>query len=188
PSSIVSIQRNPQRPESAGGPNATREVVAGTGAPVREALTSYAEQVTAVGVGPTRAVYSAPTRTVAVEYPEGIGAAPILELGFDGRDAFEDRARGALPGAAALPAVVPDAPTDGAAQFGPGATPLTYPSPHFVSGTASTQITAVTVEAWVAHAGAGARTVLDQPGAYRLQITAAHKIAFTAGNTTVETD
>lgn len=183
--SILSMERNPQRPEAVAGVNAKREVIASTGAPVRETFTSFSEQVTApASPGPTRAIFSAPQRVLNIEYPEGLKRAAIFDLGFDGRQPFRDHVQGVAPAEITLPVLLPTAPTGGAVAFGVSPTPLSYPSPHIPAGLNTVTVSAVAIEAWIRPEAGG--TIVDQPGAYRLQLTSGGGVRFTAGGTSVE--
>src|SRR5213079_1776746 len=113
----------------------------------------------------------APTDTLDVEYPEGLHAGPVFDVAFDGREPFTDWAGHrpvAFPASGRQPQVDPIDPakpkaTGGAATFDPAApSPVTYPSPH------AGPVYAATVEAWIVPTGAGARTVVHQPGVYTL--------------------
>ena len=98
--SVASVSRSAQRPSGLPGNTQSRLVVRGTGAPIRETLTSYAESdptVSAVGAGGWTSIFSAPSRTFVVEYPSSLGKGAIFDVGFDGLDPWRDRAGGLAP-------------------------------------------------------------------------------------------
>ena len=70
--SVASVTRSAQRLNGLPGNTQSRLVVRGTGAPIRETLTSYAKSdptVSTVGAGGSTSIFSAPSRTFVVEYP-----------------------------------------------------------------------------------------------------------------------
>ena len=163
--SIRTVERSAQRSDGVNSQTLTRQQITGSGAPVRETLVSYVEQIAAPRPpNMLQGVFAAPSRSLAVKYPEGLTAAAVFDVGFDGRRPFDDRARFVTAGAGTRPGLRPAAATGGAAAFSAGTpTPLTYPSPHPPAPAA------FTIEAWVRKTGGTAdRTIVQQPGAYRL--------------------
>jgi RHS repeat-associated protein len=183
--SVETTLRSAQRPDLVSSITNTRLAVRGSGAPVRESLVSYSEVTTATGgIGGLKAVFGAPSRRFEVEYPEGLTAGAVFEVGFDGRKPFEDRARSAVPTVANQPELRPAAATGGAAAFASAIpTPLTYPSPY------ATALSAFTIEAWIRKTGGTAdRTLVHQPGAYRLFVRFANgedRAQLEVGGTTI---
>ena len=216
--SVVVIKRNPQRPNMAGGATLVRAVVSGTGAPISETLTSFAESnptTLCPGIGSSSAdpsancpafgglesVFSAPNRTLSVEYPTGLSLGPIFDLGFDGREPWMDRAGGRQPLApsSACPSFrdflknsVKDkasAATGGSAGFSSIALPiqcpapdttsppfafsLRYPSLYPSSGGTVPQVSETAVEASIkpSEPNLDDQVVLEQVGAYQLLIS-----------------
>ena len=71
--SLMTQQRDAQRPNGVGALTHIRTVVRGSGAPVHETLTSYTEDAAlGVGAGGLTATFSAPTDSFEGEYPEGL--------------------------------------------------------------------------------------------------------------------
>jgi RHS repeat-associated protein len=169
--SVSDSQRSAQRPNGIPGITHDRSFVAGTGAPVREMLTSYAESAPTAtgGSGGLQAVFSGPTRTFVTEYPSDLTRGPVFDLGFDGREPFRDRASGRQPLTSAGETLSASAPTGGSATFSnqpPNV--LAYASPHPQSSPPAT-LPEVTIEAWLKPDAASRQEVIaEQPGAYRL--------------------
>jgi len=187
---VVTTQEDPQRAQA--GPQATRtRETTREGALIRETLSSYVEYETVKATSTGRGVFAAPTRTMTVEYPEGLRDPPIFDVGFDGRDPLVDRAHRSRPVSEGTPAFSPAAPTGGALVFaGTSSGFLSYPSPHIAGNASSGTVDAFTLEAWLAPAVAtGERTVLHQPGAYTASVNSAGNAQLTvqtpAGTRTV---
>lgn len=171
--SVVTLQRNAQRPDGVNSLTHIRQLIRATRAPIHETLVSYVEQSATPGnPGPLHAVFAAPVRRLSVEYPEGLTAGAIFDIGFDGRDPLLDRANALKTTSTILPTLSPGSATGGGAVFNPATpTALQYPSPHLPSGISNAPITAIAIETWAKPTSGGAeRTVIDQPGAYRLSI------------------
>jgi RHS repeat-associated protein len=173
PASVVTLQRNAQRPDGVNSLTHVRQVIRDTGAPIHETLISYVEKPTTSGpANVQQAVFAAPVRRFDIEYPEGLKAGALFDVGFDGREPLVDRAAGRNT-TSASPELSPGSATGGAAVFKLNKlTPVQYPSPHLPVGTANAPVSAFTLETWLKPTGVGSeRTLIEQPGAYRLLIT-----------------
>ena len=161
-SSVADAQRSAQRPNGVGGITDDRQFIAGTGAPVRETLTSYAESppTASGGAGGLQAIFTAPARTFVTEYPTGLTKGPVFDVGFDGREPLRERVSGNTPVTTGSEQIDPTAPTGGAGTF--AATPpdvLTY---------SSAPLPSATIETWLRPDAIG--VVANQVGAYQLRI------------------
>jgi RHS repeat-associated protein len=175
PASVGTLQRDAQRPSGVDGLTHLLRLNSATRAPVNETLVSYAEQSTTTATsGQLGAVFAGPVRRLSVEYPTGLQAGAMFDLGFDGREPFVDRARGVKTTSTSLPVLSPGSATGGAAVFNPGTpTALPYHSPHLPGGGGTAAVPAFSIEAWAKPLiGGGERTLVDQPGAYRLSVIA----------------
>jgi RHS repeat-associated protein len=186
--SVANSQRNAQPPNGLPGITQARSWIPehGTGAqvPVKETLTSYGESQPSTlftGSGGLKSIFSAPTDVLTVEYPSNLKKAAILDIGFDGRKPFRDRAAGRDP-------LSPPAQdlrstctamldcqtlgTGGSVVFTATSTPITYASPHpMATGGTATPVGEVTIEAWVRPTSAVDGSVIAaQSGAYRLHM------------------
>lgn len=180
PASLTTTRRDAQRPHGLPGLTHTRKTITQNGAPVVESLVSYAESsptITGRGAGELTPIFSAPTRSLTVEYPEGLTRGPVFDVGFDGREPLRDRAASRTPVPASSDVAssrwLPHAATGGALAFASNGTPLTYPSPH-AGVSASASLTQATIEAWVKPlAPAEGQVIVEQTAGYRLAIAAA---------------
>ncbi|MDN5940489.1 MAG: hypothetical protein L0H94_01285 [Nitrospira sp.] len=175
--SVMTAQRNAQRSDGVHSLTHQIQTIRGTGAPVYETLISPVDHPTTSEISrEIRAIFSGPTRRLSVEYPEGLTAGAIFNVGFDGRDPFLDRATNRRLVSTTLPAVFPLAATGGAAGFNTATvTALQYLSPHIPNAATSQPVPAATIETWIRPAGGIVDgTVVQQPGAYRLAVAQAN--------------
>jgi RHS repeat-associated protein len=166
-----------------------RVVVAGTGAPITEVMHGYA-RVAIPSFGPARytPTFAARDRTIRVEFPGELTAAPRLDVSFDGRTPLANRSdrNGASAttsaGASGAPALVFDqtTATGGALVLtASNAQWVAYPSPNIAAGSS---LAAFTVETWIRRAppsGAPLRATIARLGiAYELVIESSGVLRF----------
>ena len=168
--SVGISRRSAQRPNGLPGVTDERRYVVSTGAPVAETLTTYGDSVPTAtsGAGGLQAIFSAPTRTLTVEYPSDLDAGPVFDVGFDGRAPYRDRAGGLVPTTTPTAVLDPVAATGGSVVLPPATSvPVAYRSPHATTG----QLDEATIETWVRPVASGRdQVVADLAGAYQLSL------------------
>jgi RHS repeat-associated protein len=162
PGSLTEIARWAQRSDGRGGETQARFVNSATGAPAREVTHSYVEVETAPATpGRVRAYFNPARDVITTEFPDDVAHAPVLDIGFDGREPLANRADRTwpLPKVTGTPEFDSGLPTGGGVVFG-GSERIELPAVPLL------QLQSFTIETWVTPAGPG--ILVEHPDGYEL--------------------